>query len=122
MARPERKITEEELVEIERLAPSLTKEQLAKHLGMCFNTLEKIMARDDRVNEGYNRSRMAAGTKMIEALYHKGLDGGDFQSMKLWLSHVMDWTDKSKQEITGADGGPIEKDVEVTITVIGADD
>ena len=42
--------------------------------------------------------------------------------MKLWLSHVMDWTDKSKQEITGADGGPIEKDVEVTITVIGADD
>ena len=44
MARPERKITEEELVEIERLAPSLTKEQLAKHLGMCYQELLLIIS------------------------------------------------------------------------------
>ena len=36
----------------------------------------------------------------------------------------MGWTEKSRQEITGADGGPVDVDqeVNVTITVIGADD
>ena len=60
---------------------------------------------------------------MIEKLYDKAMEG-DYQSMKLWLSQRMGWTEKSRQEITGADGGPVDVDqeVNVTITVIGADD
>jgi hypothetical protein len=121
MARPERKFTNEEIDELEKLAPSLTHEQLATYFGMDDNTLRAIMRRDKEVFQVYNRSLTRAGILMIDKLYDKGMEG-DYQSMKLWLSQRMGWTEKSKQEITGADGGPIEKDVEVTITVIGADD
>lgn len=122
MAKPERVITDDELEIISRLAPSLTKEQLAKHLGMCFNTLDRIIKRDSRVSETYNRARMEAGTRMIEALYRKGLEEGDFQSMKLYLSQVMGWTEKSRQEISGPEGRPIEKDYHVTIEVVNPGD
>jgi IS30 family transposase len=117
MTKPMRVLTEDEIATIQRLAPSLTKEQLAHHLGMCFNTLDRIMERDSRVSETYNRSRMEAGTRMIEALYRKGLDEGDFQSMKLYLSQVMNWTEKSRTEHTGADGKPIQMDVDTHWTI-----
>ena len=122
MAKPERVITDDELEIIRRLAPSLSKEQLAKHLGMCFNTLDRIMKRDSRVSETYNRARMEAGTRMIEALYRKGLEEGDFPSMKLYLSQVMGWTEKSRQEISGPDGEPIQKDYHVTFEVVNPGD
>ena len=122
MAKPERVITDDELDIIRRLAPSLTKEQLAKHLGMCFNNLDRIMKRDRRVSETYNRARMEAGTRMIEALYRKGLEEGDFPSMKLYLSQVMGWTEKSRQEISGPDGEPIQKDYHVTFEVVNPGD
>ena len=122
MAKPERVITDDELEIIRRLAPSLSKEQLAKHLGMCFNTLDRIMKRDSRVSETYDRARMEAGTRMIEALYRKGLEEGDFQSMKLYLSQVMGWTEKSRQEISGPDGEPIQKDEHVTFEAVNPGD
>ena len=122
MAKPERVITDDELEIIRRLAPSLSKEQLAKHLGMCFNTLDRIMKRDSRVSETYDRARMEARTRMIEALYRKGLEEGDFQSMKLYLSQVMGWTEKSRQEISGPDGEPIQKDYHVTFEVVNPGD
>ena len=123
MARPERKLTEEEIDEIEKLAPSLTQQQLADYFSISINTLKQIMKRDQRVFDSYNRGLSRAGILMIEKLYDKAMEG-DYQSMKLWLSQRMGWTEKSRQEITGADGGPVDVDqeVNVTITVIGADD
>ena len=123
MARPERKFTDEEIDEIEKLAPSLTQQQLADYFAISINTLKQIMKRDQRVSDSYNRSKTRAGILMIDKLYDKAMEG-DYQSMKLWLSQRMGWTEKSRQEITGADGGPVDVDqeVNVTITVIGADD
>lgn len=48
MARPERVFTEEEIAEVERLAPSLTQQQLADYFCISVNTLKEIMKRDER--------------------------------------------------------------------------
>ena len=47
---------------------------------------------------------------------------GDHPSMKLWLSQRMGWTEKSRQEISGPDGSPIQKDYHITLEVINPGD
>jgi hypothetical protein len=119
MPRPERKFTDEEIDEIEKLAPSLTQQQLADYFSISINTLKQIMKRDQRVSDSYNRGLSRAGILMIEKLYDKAMEG-DYQSMKLWLSQRMGWTEKSRQEISGPDGNPIDVDTQITIEVVEA--
>ena len=85
MPRPERVFTEEEIDEIEKLAPSLTQQQMADYFSISINTLKQIMKR-------------------------------------LWLSQRMGWTEKSRQEISGPDGSPIQKDYHITLEVINPGD
>tara|TARA_A100001234_G_C12506878_1_gene334345 strand:- start:13 stop:372 length:360 start_codon:yes stop_codon:yes gene_type:complete len=119
MPRPERKFTDEEIDELEKLAPALTHEQIARYFGISDNTLREILKRDKRVSEVYNRSLTKAGILMIDKLYDKAMEG-DYQSMKLWLSQRMGWTEKSRQEISGPDGNPIDVDTQITIEVVEA--
>ncbi len=121
MARPERVFTEEEIAEVERLAPSLTQQQLADYFCISVNTLKEIMKRDKRVSDSYKRGLTRAGIIMVEKLYDKAMEG-DHASMKLWLSQRMGWTEKSRQEISGPEGRPIEKDYHVTIEVVNPGD
>ena len=53
---------------------------------------------------------------MIELL--EAFEQASHQSMKLYLSQVMGWTEKSRQEISGPDGEPIQKDYHVTFEVV----
>lgn len=124
MARPERKFTEDEIDEIRELAPALTQEQLAVYFDISVRNLRDILKRDDRVFAAYTKSRYKEGVLAAKTLRDKAIIDKDFPSLKLYLSQTLGWTEKSRQEITGADGGPVEvdQDVEVTITVIGADD
>lgn len=124
MARPERKFTEDEIDEIRELAPALTQEQLAVYFDISVRSLRDILKRDDRVFAAYTKSRYKEGVLAAKTLRDKAIIDKDFPSLKLYLSQTLGWTEKSRQEITGADGGPVEvdQDVEVTITVIGADD
>ena len=117
MPKPMRVFTDEEVKLVEKLAASLTHEQLAKYFCICDNTLREIMKRDERVSEAYDRGLTRAGVMMVEKLYDKALEG-DHASMKLWLSQRMGWTEKSRQEISGPEGRPIEKDYHVTIEVV----
>jgi hypothetical protein len=116
MARPERVFTDDEVELVEKLAASLTHEQLAKYFCICDNTLREIMKRDTRVSEAYDRGLTRAGVMMVEKLYDKAMEG-DHPSMKLWLSQRMGWTEKSRTEHTGADGKPIQMDVDTHWTI-----
>jgi len=102
----------------EELAPSLSKEQLAMRLGCCYNTLRAVFQRQPEMLDAYNRSLSSAADRMIKKLYNKGLDEGDFNSIKLWLSHRAGWTETKRTELTGRDGDPIEIDQHWTIEVI----
>jgi Zn-dependent peptidase ImmA (M78 family) len=109
MGRPERVLSEEEIKELEQIAPSLTQEQIAAYFGISDNTLREILKRDKSVSEVYNRSKTRAGIAMVEKLYDKAMEG-DHPSMKLWLSQRMGWTEKSRTEHVGDGGGPVEID------------
>jgi len=116
MGRPERVFTDEEVEMVEKLAPSLTQQQLADYFCISINTLKEIMQRDERVSDSYNRGLTRAGIMMVEKLYDKALEG-DHASMKLWLSQRMGWTDRSRTELTGAEGRPIEMDIDTHWTI-----
>ena len=109
---------DDEMKLIEELAPSLSKEQLAMRLGCCYNTLRAVFQRQPEMLDAYNRSLSTAADRMIKKLYNKGLEEGDFNSIKLWLSQRAGWTEKSRTEITGADGDPLQIDQHWTIEVI----
>jgi len=116
MARPARVFTDDEVEMVEKLAPSLTQQQLADYFCISINTLKEIMQRDSRVSDSYSRGLTRAGIMMVEKLYDKAMEG-DHPSMKLWLSQRMGWTEKSRTEHTGADGKPILMDMDTHWTI-----
>ncbi len=118
MARPERKFSDEEVEEIRELAPVLTQEQLATYFNITDKTLREIIKRDDRVFTAYTRSRFKEGALAAKTLRDKAIIDKDFASLKLYLSQTLGWTEKSRQEISGVDGRPIEKDYHVTVEVV----
>lgn len=122
MARPERVFTEEEIEEIKELAPVLTQEQLATYFGMTDKTLREILKRDQRVFTAYTKSRYLEGALAAKTLRDKAIIDKDFSSLKLYLSQTLGWTEKSRQEISGPEGRPIEKDYHVTIEVVNPGD
>jgi len=105
---------DDEIADVTRLAPSLSKQQLADHFGICFNTLDKIMKRQPEVCEAYGKALATASSRMISQLYENGMNN-DFQSMKLWLSHRAGWHER--KELSGPDGSPVEVDIDTKWTI-----
>ena len=86
-------------------------------LGCCYNTLQAVFQRQPEMLDAYNRALSTAADRMIKRLYEKGLVDGDFNSIKLWLSQRAGWTEKSRTELTGADGKPLEVDMDMHWTI-----
>jgi hypothetical protein len=117
MARPERVFTDEEIEEIKELAPVMTQEQLAEYFSITSKTLRDILKRDERVFTAYTRARYKDGVLAAKTLRDKAILDKDFPSLKLYLSQTLGWTEKSRTEHTGADGKPIQMDVDTHWTI-----
>ena len=90
----------------------------ATYFNITDKTLREIIKRDDRVFTAYTRSRFKEGALAAKTLRDKAIIDKDFASLKLYLSQTLGWTEKSRQEISGVDGRPIEKDYHVTVEVV----
>ena len=117
MARPERVFTDEEIEEIKELAPALTQDQLAVYFDISVRNLRDILKRDERVFAAYTKSRYKDGVLAAKTLRDKAILDKDFPSLKLYLSQTLGWTEKSRTEHTGADGAPIQMDVDTHWTI-----
>jgi|TARA_R110002096_G_scaffold284038_1_gene478014 hypothetical protein len=106
---------DDEIAEIETLGAMFSKAQLAEHFNIAPSTLNKVFERQPEVNAAYNRSLSMARSKAILTCYRKGVEDGDFNSLKLWLQHRADWRDR--KEISGPEGGPVELDTDTVWTV-----
>ena len=115
--RPPRVFTAEEIAECQRLAPALTKQQLADYFGCCDNTLRAAMQRQPELSEAYRKGKALAIAQMAGSLQMKGLEG-DVAAAKFWLSRQAGWTETKRTELSGRDGDPIEVDQHWTIEVI----
>lgn len=119
--RPPRVFTDEEIEEIKELAPVITQNQLAEYFSMTSKTLRDIFKRDERVFTAYTRARYKDGVLAAKTLRDKAIIDKDFPSLKLYLSQTLGWTEKSRTELTGANGDPIEMNTDThwTIEIVG---
>ena len=105
-------LSEEDVKRVEQMAAVLTQAQISDYFGFTDKTLRKIMERQPEVRTAYNRGKALAIMNVANNLVVKAQDG-DVNAMKFYLSHQAGWSEKTKTEISGTDGGELNWKVTV---------
>ncbi len=108
--RPKFEITQEVLDKVEAgAAKGLTKKQIARVLGISYNTLNARQKEFLEFLEAFRAGRAKGVTTITSALF-KTAEGGNFPAQKHYLAinGGDKWRDVQRHEHTGEDGGPIE--------------
>ncbi|MFZ3585210.1 hypothetical protein ACOI1H_24220 [Loktanella sp. DJP18] len=106
MARPEKRLTPEQVAEVETLAAVLTVGQMADYFGIGRTTFFAIIEREAEVAERYKRGKARAIGAIAQSLISKAR-GGDTTSMIFYLKTQAGWRETDRLKHTGAEGGPI---------------
>lgn len=88
----------------------MSKAGIAVQLGVSLATIDEYFAEDLVI--GQER----ANRQVARALYNKAVEG-DTRACEFWLKCRAGWKEASKVELSGPDGGPIETESKVTVTV-----
>jgi hypothetical protein len=105
-------LSDEDVGKVEKMAAVLTQDQIADYFGFTAKTLRNIMKRQPEVRTAYNRGKALAIMDVANNLVIKAQEG-DVQAAKFFLSHQAGWSEKTKTEITGADGEDLKWTIEV---------
>ena len=105
-------LNEDDIEKVEKMAAVLTQDQIADYFGFTAKTLRNIMKRQPEVRTAYNRGKALAIMDVANNLVIKAQEG-DVQAAKFFLSHQAGWSEKTKTEITGADGEDLKWTIEV---------
>lgn len=118
MARPRKKINEEQLPEIEALAAYLSLEQVADYLGMSKVTFYEIMERQPEVSERYKKGKARAIGAVAKGLVQQAREGNTSAAM-FYLKTQAGWRETSVHDHQSSDGSmkPVER---ITIEVLDA--
>lgn len=123
MGRPKRlEVNEDTLKKVETLAAQgLTKEQIARTLGVCYDTLNERQKSYPEFLEAIKRGQAKGIATVTNSLFTKA-KGGDNTSMIFYLKNrdPDNWEEVQKRQntLSGPDGKPIEIDQEWTVTVV----
>ena len=105
--RPPKKLTQEQIVQVEALAAYLTVEQIADYLSVGITTFYEIMERQPEVSERYKKGKSKAIGVVAKSLM-KNIQEGKEASIIFFLKTKGGWTETQKLEHTGKDGEPIQ--------------
>jgi hypothetical protein len=105
-------LSDEDVGKVEKMAAVLTQDQIADYFGFTAKTLRNIMKRQPEVRTAYNRGKAMAVMDVANNLVIKALEG-DINAAKFYLSHQAGWSEKTKTEISGTDGGDLNWKVTV---------
>jgi hypothetical protein len=105
-------LSDEDVGRVEKMAAVLTQDQIADYFGFTAKTLRNIMKRQPEVRTAYNRGKAMAVMDVANNLVIKALEG-DINAAKFYLSHQAGWSEKTKTEISGTDGGDLNWKVTV---------
>ena len=90
-----------QITQIEALAPYLTIEKIAEHLGFCEASFHNIKNRQPEVLRAYNRgiinTHILAGTTLIGFLKEKQNTPTKLNTTMFYLTHQAGWVKKQKQ-------------------------
>jgi hypothetical protein len=112
MGRNPRILTPEEIEQVRKLAPYLTREQLADFFEMNRKTFDAIRERQPEVETAYRAGKAEIIGKIAQSLIQDALDG-DTTSRIFFLKTQAGWRETNRTEITGAEGGPVQ--IETTV-------
>lgn len=113
MARPAKKLTDEQKSQVEALAAYLTQEQIADYFGMGKTTWYALLERDPEVSERYKRGKAKAIGAVAQGLLQKARDGDNTAAI-FYLKTQANWSETQKLEHSGPDGIPLNIRVEYT--------
>ena len=111
MARPKKLFTEDQITEIGKLAGhGLTQEQIADFYGMSQTTFNERLKDQPGVSVAYKKGRAQVLSDIGESVV-RWAKAGKEASAFFYLKTQGGWKEVSRQEHTGADGGPIQEEV-----------
>lgn len=95
--------TEDELKQIETMsAMGITHDQMSTILGVDAKTLRK------RCSKQLGQGSIKATMKVAQNLFKQATEQGNTAAMIFWMKARAGWSEKTRTEITGADGGAVE--------------
>jgi hypothetical protein len=105
--RPRKKLTKAQVEEVETLAAVLSVEQIGAYFGLGKTTFYEIMKRQPEVYERYQRGKARAVGSVAKNLIMQAREGNTTAAI-FYLKTQAGWKETTRQELTGADGGPIK--------------
>ena len=101
-------VTDDHILQIGKLAGyGMTEASIAWVIGMCPKTFSTKKKDDERIATALEKGKSDAETLIGEALYQKAIKG-DLGAIVWWEKTRANRYERSRQEHTGKDGGPIE--------------
>ena len=95
-----RKLTDDELDQLRRLAGLLNLDQVADYFAISQDNFEKMRKEDPEIMEIYKQGRANTIGRVAQTLVQKALDG-DAQSLIFYLRTQGRWTEKLDVEVKG---------------------
>jgi hypothetical protein len=95
-----RKLTDDELDQLRRLAGLLNLDQVADYFAISQDNFEKMRKEDPEIMEIYRQGRSNTIGRVAQTLVQKALDG-DTQSLMFYLKTQGRWTEKLDVEVKG---------------------
>lgn len=107
-------LTDEQRDEVRVLAPYLTQELIADHLGISRSTFKRILKRDDETLALYKNARASVIAKISQTLIGKAIKG-DMTAMIFFLKTQAGWreTNRTEHVLPGAASDALDSDPKV---------
>ncbi len=103
MARPRKKLTDDQIKELETLAPFLTAEQLADYFMIARSTFYHILDNNPEINGRYKRAKSKAVAMVAKNLVKQAIDGDKVAAM-FYLKTQAGWRETTHLDHTSTDG------------------
>lgn len=96
VGRPARTFSELEIQQIKKLAPKLTKTQLADFFGISFTTLREVEKRQPEVSEAYKKARAERISQVVDQLFDLCMQG-NITAICFFLKTQAGWREEQSE-------------------------
>ena len=103
MARPQKKLDDKQIAQVEALAAFLTIEQIADYFGMHRETFNAVCERQPEVFRQYKKGKSKAIANISQNLIKQAQDGNTTAAI-FYLKTQAGWTEKQAIDHVSSDG------------------
>ncbi|QDP67039.1 MAG: hypothetical protein Unbinned4497contig1000_13 [Prokaryotic dsDNA virus sp.] len=109
-----KQFTDDELLQIQKLAGKFTVEQVSDFMGISRTTFYRMCERDERVMEHYKKGKANRFDVVADKLMDK-INEGDLTAIIFFMKTQMGWKETNRTEHTSPDGSMTPTKIERVI-------